>query len=351
MKFDNLVYLHLLWAVPALAAVYVYGFHRKTKTLRTFATLNLLDRLIPEVSFPRQKLKAALVLAAIALLIVGATGPRWGKDVVELQRRGIDIIVALDVSRSMLAEDIAPNRLDRAKIELTDMLGVLRGDRVGLVTFAGKPALTCPLTINYGAYRMALREVDTRSSPVGGSLIGDAVRVAVESFTDNIKAHKAILLITDGEDQQSLPVEAARDAFEKHGIRVFTVGFGNMTDGTRIPITDDQGRTRFLQYEGHEVWSKMNPAVLQEMALEGGGIYFPAGTRDVDFAEIYERIREKIEARDFETSRKELYHAQFQWFAGAAHAPAPDRDAHHRPQVRGGGRTGRIPGRGIRGAV
>ena len=318
MKFDNLAILHLLWVVPVLVAVYAYGFHKKWKALRTFATFNLLDRLIPEVSFTRQKIKAALVLAAIALLVIGATGPRWGKDVVDVQRRGIDIIVALDVSRSMLAEDIAPNRLERSKIELTDMLGVMRGDRVGLVTFAGKPVLTCPLTINYGAYRMALREVDTKSSPVGGSLIGDAVRVAVQSFTDNIKAHKAILLITDGEDQQSLPVEAARNAFEEHGIRVFTVGLGDMTEGTRIPVTDENGQTHFLQHGGQEVWSKMNPAVLQEMALEGGGIYFPAGTRDIDFAEIYERIREKIEAREFETSRKELYHAQFQWFAGAA---------------------------------
>ena len=317
LKFDNLDYLHLLWGVPVLAAVAAYGFQRKAAALRAFATVNLFGHLMPELSVGRQKLKAALPLAAIAFLVVGATGPRWGKDIVEVPRRGIDLIVCLDVSRSMLAEDIAPNRLERAKVELGDMLRSMPGDRVGLVTFAGDATLSCPLTINYGAYRMALDEVTTRSTTRGGSLIGDAVRVATQSFTDKVKAHKAVLIITDGEDHESLPVDAARDAWREHGVRVFTVGLGDMGGGARVPV-NIEGRRRYLQHDGQEVWSKMNRAVLDEMAVEGGGASFPVGTSDADFAEFYERIRSKVAAREFESSRKELYHAQFQWFAGMA---------------------------------
>ena len=196
------------------------------------------------------------------------------------------------------------------------MLGVMHGDRVGLVTFAGDATLSCPLTINYGAYRMTLNDTSTRSSMRGGSLIGDAVRVAVDSFTDKVKGHKAVLLITDGEDQESLPIDAARAAKEK-GVRVFTVGLGSISQGARIPVMVN-GQKQYLQHDGQEVWSTMNEDVLRGMAVEGGGSYFPMGTRDADFAEVYERIRSRVEARELETSRTELYHARFQWFAGAA---------------------------------
>jgi len=317
MKFEQLQYIHLLWLAPLLGLVYIYGFRRKAAAMRIFATVNLIGRLMPDVSTGRQKLKAVLMLAAIVSLVMAAIDPRWDKDIVEVQRRGVDIMVCLDVSRSMLAEDIAPNRLERAKSELADLLTELRGDRIGLVTFAGKPVLSCPLTIDYGAFRMTLDEVDTKSSPRGGTLIGDAVRLAADSFTDKVKGHKAIILITDGEDQKSLPVEAARDAFEQHGIKVFTVGFGDMVRGTRIPISEN-GRRRYLQYKGEEVWSKMDRTTLEQMALAAGGIYFPVGTRDADFVDVYERIRSKVEATEFESRRQELWKPGFQWFAGLA---------------------------------
>ncbi|HNO76668.1 MAG TPA: VWA domain-containing protein [Phycisphaerae bacterium] len=318
LKLDNIQYLHLLWLIPVLGGLFAYGFSRKSRAMRIFATVNLFDRLMPTVSIRRQKIKAAILLGSIALLIFAATGPRWGRKIVQLQRKGIDIMVCLDVSRSMLAEDIAPNRLERAKFELGDMLSGLKGDRIGLVTFAGNAALTCPLTINYGAYRMALDEVDTRSTARGGSLIGDAIREAADSFADNDKGHKAILLITDGEDQASFPVEAARDAWQNKKIRVFTVGVGDATRGARIP-TKKNGQGQFLQYKGEQVWSKLDVATLQEMAIEGGGEYYPMGTSDADFRVLYEEhIRRKVEARELEMSHKEMQYARFQWFAGLA---------------------------------
>jgi len=317
VQFDHLNYLHLLWGVPVLAGIYVYGFMRKARGLRAFATANLFEQLMPQVSVRRQKLKAGFVLAAITLLVVAATGPKWGKTIVDVKRQGIDLIVCLDVSRSMLAEDLKPNRLERAKLELTDMLNVMHGDRVGLVTFAGNASLSCPLTINYGAYRLALEDVTPRSASRGGSLIGDAVRLAVDSMIDKAKGHKAILVITDGEDHESFPVEAARKAYRDHGIRVFSVGLGDLAQGARIPVTIN-GQRQYLQYKGQEVWSKLDRRVLEEMAVEGGGACFPAATTDPDFVSYYELIREQVESRELESSRKELYHARFQWFAGAA---------------------------------
>ncbi len=317
-KLDNNQYLHLLWLVPMLAGLFVYGFSRKSRAMRIFATVNLFERLMPTVSIRRQKIKAVILLGSIAFLILAATGPRWGRKIVQLQRMGIDIMVCLDVSRSMLANDIAPNRLERAKFELGDMLGGLKGDRIGLVTFAGNASLTCPLTINYGAYRMALNEVDTSSAARGGSLIGDAIREAADSFSDNQKGHKAILLITDGEDQESFPVEAARDAWQNKKIRVFTVGVGDASQGARIP-TQKSGQSQYVQYQGEQVWSKLDVTTLQEMAIEGGGDYYPMGTSDADFRVLYEEhIRRKVEARELEMSRKEMQYARFQWFAGLA---------------------------------
>ncbi|HRX84924.1 MAG TPA: VWA domain-containing protein [Phycisphaerae bacterium] len=317
VQFDHLIYWHLLWLVPVLTLVYVYGFARKGRGLRAFATSNLFTQLMPAVSVRRQKLKAVLVLAALTLLIVAATGPKWGKTIVDVQRRGIDLMVCLDVSRSMLAEDLKPNRLDRAKLELVDMLGAMHGDRVGLVTFAGNASLACPLTINYGAYRLALDDVTTRSVSRGGSLIGDAVRLAADSFSDKVKGHKAILVITDGEDQESFPVEAARKVFRERGIRVFTVGLGSMGEGARIPVTEN-GTKQYLQYKGEQVWSKMDRKTLEEMAVEGGGACFPASTADPDFVSYYDVMRNQVESRELESSRRELYNPRFQWFAGAA---------------------------------
>lgn len=316
IEFEHLSYWHLLWGVPVLALVYAYGFARKGRALRAFATVNLFEQLMPGVSTRRQRVKAALVLVALALLVVAATGPKWGKTIVDVKRQGIDLMVCLDVSRSMLAEDLRPNRLERAKLELSDMLTALQGDRVGLVTFAGNASLACPLTINYGAYRLALDDVTTRSVSRGGSLIGDAVRLAAGSFSDKAKGHKAILVITDGEDQESFPVEAARTAFREQGIRVFTVGLGNPGEGARIPV-EDRGQRQYLQHGGQEVWSKMDRRTLEEMAVEGGGACFPASTTDPDFVAYHEVIRGLVEARELESSRRELYHPRFQWFAGA----------------------------------
>jgi len=314
LSFDHPGLLNLLWVAPVLAAFYVWGFSRKRAALQRFATANLLGTLVPAISIGRQRFKAVLVVSAAVLIALAISGPRWGAHFEELPRRGIDIMFVLDVSNSMLAEDVAPNRLERAKLDIKDMLEVLPGDRVGLVTFSGESSRTCPLTINYGAFRLALDAVDTRSAPRGGTNIGDAIRVAADSFTDKTKDHKAIVLISDGgETDESYAAEAAQNVFEQKGVRVFTVGFGDMVDGGRIPVVKN-GKRVYLTFDNQEVWTKLEPALLQSMAVVADGGYFT----NTDFREIYEHIKSKVQSRVFETSRRELHYARFQWFAGIA---------------------------------
>ena len=307
------------WLIAALVAgvLLIFALRSRSRALRRLAEAPLARRLTPELSLTRRWVRALLLFVALVLLVVAMLDVRWGRRIVQLPQRGIDVLVVLDVSRSMLAEDVRPNRLVRAKQMVSDLMERMAGDRVGIVTFAGSGVLSCPLTGDFGAVRMILDEIDTMSSERGGSLLGDAVRLASESFTDDIKDHKAIVVISDGEDQDSFPVEAARQAFEERGIRIYTVGIGDENEGARIPIAG-AGPQRYLTYDGQEVWSKMNPDVLRSMALEAGGAFVPAGTSIVDLGEVFEQHIEAIERQEFGEGRIEILTARYQWFAALA---------------------------------
>ncbi len=314
LRLDNLSLLHLLWAVAGLAGLAVYGFERRQRALRTFASANLLGALVPDACFRRHVARAALVLLALALVVGALIGPRWGVYWEDVQRKGVDLMICLDVSRSMSARDVPPSRLERAKQDIRDLLSVLPGDRVGLVVFAGLPVLKCPLTIDYGFYRMVLDDVEVNAASRGGTNLGDAIRVAASSFDDAIRNHKAIVLVSDGEDQESYPVEAAEKAWEEQGIRVFTIGLGDRSQGSRIP-TPDGG---YMMHDGQQVWSKMNPECLQQIALAGGGAYVPAGTASIDLDRIYQEKIATIEKREFEAKKVQRFRARFQYFVAAA---------------------------------
>ncbi len=340
------------WLWPGLigvllaAAFYVYRFAQKRRALTRFATANLFAQLMPTVSPSRQVIKAGLTVAAMLCIGSAAMGPRWGMAEKTVRLSGIDVMIALDVSRSMLAEDAGESRLERAKQDIRDLLAVLEGDQVGLVTFAGKAVLKCALTPDYGFYRLVLDEVGTHSAPVGGTLIGDAVRLAADHFDDRIKKHKVILVITDGEDHESYPIDAARDAYEQRGIRVCTIGIGDPAQGRPIPIKKD-GRFVNLTHDGQVVRSKMNPKVLREMAAVGGGIYVDAGLRAIELDTIYQDIIAKMdkERREYEATRIERGQA-WQWLFALtalvllfAEALLPERLA--RPVARPGESTTR----------
>ena len=221
----------------------------------------------------------------------------------------------LDVSRSMLAEDVAPNRLDRAKQQINDMVDEMTGDRIGLVVFAGETRQCVPLTSHYADFKQTLDSVGPHSVHRGGSLLGDAIRAAENSFISQTNDHKAMVIFTDGEDQESKPVEAAKVAFSDKGIRIFTVGLGDMDKGARVPAETENGNPDYLEYNGQPVWSKLNGQVLSQIATDTDGAYIPAGTKRVNMADVYHGYIANVEQTEFETAKINAYIPRFQWFA------------------------------------
>lgn len=319
-EFSNPVAFHWLWAVAAALLVAWWAHVARRRAARRFAEASLLVRLAPTAR-PTAILVVALAsCVAMAAIAVALGDPRSGERTATVERRGIDVLFVVDVSRSMLAEDVVPDRLGRAKQLIADTLDQMAGDRAGLVAFAGTATLKSPLTLNYGAFRLALDELTTQDSARGGSLLGDAIRVAADSFTDSGEGGKAIVVLSDGEDMESYPVEAARKALTERGIRVYTIGIGDSHDGARIPIAASRaGREKtYLTFEGQEVWSKMNPTLLTEIALAGGGAFIPAGTSLVDMSEVYDATVAAVGRKSFDSQSAKRPIAQFQWPAALA---------------------------------
>ncbi len=220
----------------------------------------------------------------------------------------------LDVSRSMLAEDASPNRLTRAKQQIKDMVDEMAGDRVGLVAFAGETRQSVPLTSHYEDFKQTLDSVGPHTVRSGGSRLGDAIAAAASGFLSKTNEHKAIVIFTDGEDQESNPIEVAKKLYADEGIRIFTVGLGDMDQGARIPDTESR-RGKFVQYQGQQVWSKMNGQVLEQIATATNGAYIPAGTRRVNMSDVYHNYVANVEQTEFETAKINAYVARYQWFA------------------------------------
>jgi len=245
--------------------------------------------------------------------------PGWNPTPKRLERRGRDVVFVLDVSRSMLAEDLAPNRLERAKQAIIDCVERLQGDRVALVAFAGTAALKCPLTLDYGFFRTMLDDVGADSIERGGTKIGDALRHVVQDvFDDQQKQFKDILLITDGEDHDSFPLSAAEKAGER-GIRLIAIGIGDENQGKRIPVTDANGRRAFLKHKGEEIWTKLGADTLRKMVnATPGGKYFNVATGAIDLGDVYTQLVATAEQRALESKTVKRYEEKFQIFLGLA---------------------------------
>lgn len=319
LEFDNLRWLlYLVAGVILVAGIGVYGVWQRRRSLRRFATPNLLDRLAPRRSWTAPLVRLSLVVLALTGIGAALLGPRWGERQQQVFRRGIDVMVVLDVSRSMLARDIAPNRLERAKTSVRDdLLPMLGGDRIGLIAFAGLALVKSPLTSDYGFFRLALDDISTESVPKGGTLIGDALRKAGESFDNALDSHKVVLLITDGEDQESYPVEAARKLWEERKIPVIAVALGDERDGARIPSA--QRGEEYVKYKGETVWSRANFDDLRKIAdMSDLKAFVPVGTKNFDLGDIYrQRIAPGMHARDTTENERQPLPAQYQWFAAA----------------------------------
>ncbi|MBW2708456.1 MAG: VWA domain-containing protein [Deltaproteobacteria bacterium] len=308
--------LHFLWLLPLVVVTSVVVYRKRRQALIRFAEPELLKRLAPEGSRGKRVIKSALCLLALGCMVLALAGPRWGSHYQEVTQKGVDIVIALDVSPSMLVEDVKPDRLERAKREITDFLKVVQGDRVGLVAFSGAAYTQCPLTLDYGALMMFLNILHPDQFPVPGTDLGAAIQGAMAAFDPKSETDKVILLITDGEDNEKRGLEAAREAAEK-GIKIFVFGMGDTAGG---PIPASGGRGGFIKDDkGELVLSKLDEAGLQKMAAVTGGEYVRSMAGDLDLDRLYfDGIKEKTDAAVVKSGKIKVYEERFFIFAVAA---------------------------------
>ena len=302
--------------------------------VKRLADAPLLASIAPGFARARGGLRAALLAGAVVLLVPALMDPRAGAARDSVTQTSVDIMVVIDVSRSMLAEDAAPNRLARAKQFASDLVESIGSDRVGLIEFAGVPSMRCPLTFNHRAFRTQLDALSPQATVRGGSMLGDAIRLAAESLAGD-GGGKAIVILSDGEDMESEPVEAAAVAANEHGIRIATIGIGNADEGARIPVYEG-GTRRFIVHEGQEVWSRMNPTLLAEVAKAGNGPFVEAGTDQADMPQLARLLSQGLERTSRERADVSSRQPLFQVFVALALAllaaecllvPSPRREA------------------------
>jgi Ca-activated chloride channel family protein len=316
MRFElsNVLWL-LLVIPPVLALFFWWGDRTRRKLLTQFVEARLLNSLTVGLSPTRRKVRFALVILAVVLLIFTIARPQHGFDLEEVEQRGLDIVVAVDTSKSMLATDIAPNRLGRAKLAALELMQKAATDRLGLVAFAGEAFLECPLTIDNTAFEQSVRELDVNSIPEGGTAIAAAIDTALSAFKEN-DHYKALVLLTDGEDNDEGALEAAQRA-AKQGLKIFTVGIGS-AEGTLVTVADASGNSDYIRDEkGQVVKSKLNEELLKGIATTTGGFYVPlrgANTMDV----LYNNGLALLPKAEGKGKVVRRYHEQYHWPLAAA---------------------------------
>lgn len=316
MRFEHPQFLWLVLVIPALLALFFWWSDRvRQKLLTQFVESRLLASLTVGLSPTRRKIRFALAILAVALLIVALARPQYGYDKEEVQQRGLDIVVAVDTSKSMLATDIAPNRLERAKLAALELMQRATTDRLGLVAFAGEAFLECPLTIDNTAFQQSVQALNVNSIPEGGTAIREAINTALTAFKEK-DHYKALVLLTDGEDNEEGALEAAQNA-AKEGLKIFTVGIGT-TEGTLVTVKDANGNTDYIRDEkGQVVKSHLNEQLLQDIARVTDGFYLPlrgADTMDV----LYDRGLAPLPKSEGQGMVIRRYHEQYHWPLAAA---------------------------------
>ncbi|MFA5419135.1 MAG: VWA domain-containing protein [Bacteroidales bacterium] len=315
IRFANPEYIYLLIIVPVLILFFLYYRSWKKNALRRFGDHDIISQLMPNQSQTKGVIKLLIVLIGITYLIFGLLDPQVGSKLEKVKREGIDLYLVLDVSNSMLAEDIKPNRLERSKLAISNLIDKLEGDRIGIIIFAGNAYKQLPLTTDYSAARLFLSVVDTKIVPSQGTAIGEAIDMATISFgeTDH---NKAIVVITDGENHEDDAVGAAKKANEL-GIKVFTIGMG-LPEGAPIPIGENGTQRGFKKdREGKTVITKLDEDMLRKIAASGGGSYARANNSTTGLNKIFDDIN-AIDKKEIETRQYTNYEDRFQLFIAVA---------------------------------
>jgi Ca-activated chloride channel homolog len=312
MRFAQPQFLWLLLILgPLLAGFLVWAWRRKQRLIRQFVPQRLLPQLTNRISRPRQQLRLALLGLSALLALLALARPQWGYEWVEVHRQGLDLVVAIDASRSMLAQDLSPDRLTRAKLAALDLARLSRSDRLALVPFAGTAYLQCPLTIDHEAFRQNLEVISPEIMPQGGTSLAQAIRIATETLRDSSQGDKALVLISDGEDHDGDATNAARQA-ALAGIRIFTVGVGS-PEGALLQSADSSGSLQYIKDpQGNAVLSRLNENLLDQIAREADGFY--VSLRSPDAVEIVVNNGLAPLSRSDQSARlTRRFHEQFHW--------------------------------------
>lgn len=311
MKFGAPYMAVWLWIVPGVIVFYIMAGRVREKILRRFAKDDLHLEISGSFDMRKRKIKNSMIVAAVFFMLLGLTRPQWGFQWQEVKRRGLDMLIALDTSNSMLAEDVLPNRLDRAKLAIKDLVKKLHGDRIGLIAFSGTAFLQCPLTVDYDGFLLSLDDVDADTIPVGGTSLSKAIYTAIGSYENGKNEEKILVIITDGEDLEG-GVEGAMQKARAAGVKIFCVGIGS-TEGEIIPIRDEAGKMDFLKdSEGNVVKTRLVEEALQRIALETGGIYVRATGAEFGLDLIYDEKLSRLEKQEFKSRMEKRYHERFQ---------------------------------------
>lgn len=268
-RFEHPEYLYLLFILPALLLLFLFFMNRKKAALKRFGQMPLIKSLMPDVALKKLHLKFWLLLACVGLFILIIAGPQFGSKLETVKKQGIEVMVCLDVSNSMLSTDVTPTRLDKSKQILSRLVDDLQNDKIGLIVFAGDAFIQLPITSDYVSAKMFLSSINPSMVPAQGTAIGSAITLAARSFSPNEASEKAIILITDGEDHEANAMDAVKAAVEK-GITINVLGVGS-TQGAPIPLPDSNGF--FKDKDGNMVISKLNEKMCQDIAIAGNGMY------------------------------------------------------------------------------
>lgn len=305
-RFENPDYLYLLILVPVLVLVRLYGLRKRKAQLKKFGDPKLLKALMPDVSRMRRELKFWLMMAAVVLLVVMLARPQMGTKISQEQRRGIEVLIALDISNSMKAEDVVPSRLDKSKMLIENLVDNFTNDKVGLVVFAGDAFVQLPITSDYVSAKMFLQNIEPSLIAMQGTNLGEAIAMCSRSFTKQDKVGRAIIVITDGEDHEGGAVEAARKA-QKDGMRVFVLGIGSPKGS---PVPDGSGGY-MKDRSGQEVMSALNEDMCKQIAEAGGGAYIHVENNNMAQKQLDNEIA-KLQKGDIMSVTYSEYDEQFQ---------------------------------------
>lgn len=317
MRFANPDILFWLWAIIPLGFILFWLRQRKMKVLYRFAQAPLLAELIKSYDQRKERYKDFLMILVFFFSILALARPQWGFRLEQVKRQGLDMILALDTSKSMLTQDVKPNRLERTKLAARDLIKKLKGDRIGLVAFAGDAFLVCPLTVDYGGFLLTLNDVNVNTIPRGGTNLASAIEEAIKEHDTTPAKYKVVIILSDGENLDQDPLPLAAKAKEK-GVRIYCVGIGT-PEGELVRVPDETGQHDFLKDEnGNFIKSRLNEKLLEQIALTTGGIYVRSSGAEFGLDLIYDRELSKFEKRDIEARMEKRYFERFQIPLGLA---------------------------------